>query len=790
MHMFILDSVNLVKEFYKPQYFRSLEWSESSVFKNIKYGGFMVSLLKNYFCFLLLKMRVILGLVSCTKGYLRRINYLTNFRFKHILVIEWGFYTDDYLSDEPFFYHDSNLLGFNTFRIEPLFEYEISHYDLSIPIHKTSISRYIHSAFLKDPKPRVGRKFFFRFSYCLPLELVGFVKSSSSLDDGLKSTPPPPISVNFPILFELLLLKFNICSALFSSSYAHIYEFYSLGFFESILIRFRSILDLLVVITLDKLIGLRKFSIVSCSIFEMEFYFLKLKSFYLIKSIDSNFFLKIINFNKLSYSVRFNYIFGVPIKLAFFLLKCIGFLFMFTSLFFFSSYFGVDSLLSYMLETITTFRFVFLKFLLYFFLFFALLFYFFNFLIFLCKLFRGLHFFLSFLLNAQFKVKYFFQLFVSAFFESFFSNFIGIVSYLVLLLVLNSFSLIFFNVFLLVTSFYLLFNFVYVASNILSKSLFGDASYSILRKELYSQELKVFSPVFFPFLLIVVPFCSFIVYLLLCFCYLLRIYLPSLVSKSLVDNKVGKDTNNKRIKYVWNFSKSTFKSSGFKAIFVDTTGSCNNPYFMGFDYGPKHEKPNIDVIPFSMDFRYTETLKNYSFVECGYFFKFILDRNKNLYELQYNYFNYNDFLKTRRGYQSRTLTKFPNRFLYLLVLFCFFPLWLVMNIPLLVLTFTWRVSFFYLNLYYSNSTLPVQFYTFFKNFIITPYYYFVLKNKDELLYSRFSSLVRKFGVNTDVLAELLLENYYYCRGCFDLIYFYNLYYNNFNLRRTTYTNFG
>jgi hypothetical protein len=57
--------------------------------------------------------------------------------------------------------------------------------------------------------------------------------------DDLKT----PFEIDFPILFEFLLLKFTIFSIFFSFSKHNLYEFYSLGLIEALFIRFRSILD-------------------------------------------------------------------------------------------------------------------------------------------------------------------------------------------------------------------------------------------------------------------------------------------------------------------------------------------------------------------------------------------------------------------------------------------------------------------------------------------------------------------------------------------------------------------
>lgn len=138
------------------------------------------------------------------------------------------------------------LLGLNPnfFRPEGVQEYPISSLDLKFPIHKLSFLRYISTDLYKSKPPLIVGTFFFNFYLFIPVKNVWFNSSLSDLGINLLKAP---FEIDFPILFEFLLLKFTIFSMFFSFSNPNLYDFYSLGLVESLCIRFRSILDKIII---------------------------------------------------------------------------------------------------------------------------------------------------------------------------------------------------------------------------------------------------------------------------------------------------------------------------------------------------------------------------------------------------------------------------------------------------------------------------------------------------------------------------------------------------------------
>ena len=66
---------------------------------------------------------------------------------------------------------------------------------------------------------------------------------------------------------------------------------------------------------------------------------------------------------------------------------------------------------------------------------------------------------------------------------------------------------------------------------------------------------------------------------------------------------------------------------------------------------------------------YYDSKRPFDKYDLPYFFKFLVDRKGRLFELQYNYFNYEEFLKTNRGYESKTCIFFPPKVIYIFLFF-------------------------------------------------------------------------------------------------------------------------
>lgn len=243
MIFYSFSSRNLVKEFNKEDFLDKSSFSENEFLFNRSYWPFTCAVLFEYLKFLFFRFFVF----SSTKGtFLQRKEYGINLFFKHILIVEWGAYNIAEEIEHNLTKHFiEDRCNPKMFRGESIYEYSVSHYDLAAPIHRTAFGRY---EFGEKKLPYRNFKFFFQFNVILPFSCSGYFATTiygPLVASPLNDLPPPPISVNYPLLFEFFLLRFNLLSFIFSTHYSHIYSFYNGDFFESIFFRFKRILHII-----------------------------------------------------------------------------------------------------------------------------------------------------------------------------------------------------------------------------------------------------------------------------------------------------------------------------------------------------------------------------------------------------------------------------------------------------------------------------------------------------------------------------------------------------------------
>jgi len=91
---FYFSSKRIIKQFCSKDFFaRDRLITESDIISACKIRGFFLALLTSYFKFLCFRFKRFFN--SETEVYYNRDYFLTNTYFKHILVVEWGFYNED-----------------------------------------------------------------------------------------------------------------------------------------------------------------------------------------------------------------------------------------------------------------------------------------------------------------------------------------------------------------------------------------------------------------------------------------------------------------------------------------------------------------------------------------------------------------------------------------------------------------------------------------------------------------------------------------------------------------------
>lgn len=246
MLFYLFKSKKFITDFKILDYMKYSPFSERDFLYDRTYLPFSVAILYEYSKFIFKRL---FFFIKKKESFKYRAEYYTSLYFKHTLIIEWGLYdlnelysyskhSTDFLDDFL-----PNPYDPSSFRGDYIIEYVVSKYDLISPFHKTTYKRYLFDIILPQRPPSIGYKFFFNFYFLMPTEAAGPVLNLDKFNtfSQFYELPPPPLSVNYPILFELFLLKFNIFSLLFSTHSVNIYNFYNGLFFESIFIRFKNL---------------------------------------------------------------------------------------------------------------------------------------------------------------------------------------------------------------------------------------------------------------------------------------------------------------------------------------------------------------------------------------------------------------------------------------------------------------------------------------------------------------------------------------------------------------------
>lgn len=232
------------------------------------------------------------------------------------------------------------------------------------------------------------------------------------------------------------------------------------------------------------------------------------------------------------------------------------------------------------------------------------------------------------------------------FFESFLLFLVNILSFLLLLFLIKWFLPSLFYPFLLCNTLFVLFTFINNFTFFVSKFFFDSAAEPMHENRFNSVSLISF----FPFLMFMLfPLLNFVINSFLIFVYLLRSYMPE---------------------YPFSLNQP-FARTMFRVPFMRLTASyecCDRTLLLKRDPSKANFYDHFEV---RENFFPTYNL--------SYFFKFLLTRRGRMFELQYNYFDYKEFLRTNRGYKSKTYTFFPSKFVYVFMLFDLYLVWVVIN---------------------------------------------------------------------------------------------------------------
>lgn len=128
---------------------------------------------------------------------------------------------------------------------------------------------------------------------------------------------------------------------------------------------------------------------------------------------------------------------------------------------------------------------------------------------------------------------------------------------------------------------------------------------------------------------------------------------------------------------------NTFINSDFKVPFydIDWDVQYNANYFWSYDADPEKlqlKKEKIDSKVFKIPI---DLIINYN---CSYYFKFLVDSTQSLFEIQYNYFKGNKRSFFNTTYESFYVNKFPNKFIFFIMIINICVIFFFINIIQLV----------------------------------------------------------------------------------------------------------
>ena len=282
---------------------------------------------------------------------------------------------------------------------------------------------------------------------------------------------------------------------------------------------------------------------------------------------------------------------------------------------------------------------------------------------------------------------------IQSFFSSFLHLLAGLVSYIFLLKVLYSygFDIAFLSLFI-ATFFFFFFSFLIKLTILLV--------YSINRFFFKEKKKKsLFSGFSAP------PLITFLPILVLPFLFFFKLLLDNILLLCIVSGLYMPDANYKEFPRKSFVLYNTFTNSDFKAPFYDidwnTEGNFN--YFFSYDSEnlqlKKKENGILSVVKIP-----TDLYVNYSH---SYYFKFLIDSTQALFEVQYNHFDGKKKPFFGTTYRSYSVNKFPNKFIFFMMIINMFVIFFFINVIQLVsynLNLCKRsCHFVYINLnYYSD----------------------------------------------------------------------------------------
>lgn len=128
---------------------------------------------------------------------------------------------------------------------------------------------------------------------------------------------------------------------------------------------------------------------------------------------------------------------------------------------------------------------------------------------------------------------------------------------------------------------------------------------------------------------------------------------------------------------------NTFTNSDFKVPFydIDWDVQYNANYFWSYDADPEKlqlKKEKIDSKVFKIPI---DLIINYN---CSYYFKFLVDSTQALFEVQYNHFDGKKKPFFGTTYRSYSVNKFPNKFIFFMMIINMFVIFFFINIIQLV----------------------------------------------------------------------------------------------------------
>lgn len=232
------------------------------------------------------------------------------------------------------------------------------------------------------------------------------------------------------------------------------------------------------------------------------------------------------------------------------------------------------------------------------------------------------------------------------FFESFLLFLVNILSFFLLLFFIKEFLPGLFYPFLLCNTLFVLFTFIDNFIFFINKFFLDSVADPLYKSKFSSTPLISFFP---SLMFILFPLFNFIISSFLIFIYSLRSYMP--------EYPFSLDYPFARTLFRVPFMRlSVFNECCDRTLILKRDSSQANFY--------NHFKVRENFFPI---------------YNSSYFFKFLLTRRGRMFELQFNYFDYKEFLKTNRGYKSKTYTFFPSKFVYAFMFFDLYLIWVVIN---------------------------------------------------------------------------------------------------------------